>query len=174
MISKLNFTIIETHDDKTLGFLDTSIYNPRIIIQDPLIEITTPGFKIPSRPRVEPKSLNIFNSNNLGLTKASCEENMIILPDGLYKIRYSICPNDKLYIEKYFLKTSRIESRVNQAFLNLDYNNPGIEDLKNIEEIDLYINGAIAAANNQDSKLSSDLYKKASQLLNSFLKKCNC
>jgi hypothetical protein len=177
MISKLNFNIIDTHDFKTLGIVDVSWYNPDIKIENPLIEILVPGYTVAVSPYFMAKSLNIFNSNSLGLTKASCEEELIELPDGLWKVKYSICPNEKLFIEKFFLKTDKIQCKYNKAFLSLDFENlsTSVEKKKreDLSEIEMYINGAIAAANNQNSKLASDLYKKANSLLDK-IENCSC
>lgn len=177
MVSKLDFNIIDTHSFKTLGVVDTSWYNPDISIETPTIEILLPGYTLAVSPYFLPKSLNIFNSNTLGLTKASCEEELVDLPDGLWKIKYSICPNNILFVEKFFLKTDKIQCKYDKAFLSLDFSNiSGNQEKKKREdlaEIEVFISGAIAAANNQNSKLSSDLYKKANSLLSKF-EQCTC
>src|SRR5688572_19115909 len=103
MVSRLNFDIIDTHDFKTLGVLDTSWYNPDIKIETPTIEILPPGYTFAASPFFMIGALNVYNSNGLGITKASCEEELVQLPDGIWKVKYSICPNDKLFIEKFFL-----------------------------------------------------------------------
>lgn len=178
MISRLNFDIIDTHDFKTLGILDTSWYNPDIKIETPTIEILPPGYTVAASPFYMVGALNVYNSNGVGITRASCEEELIQLPDGIWKVRYSICPNDKLFIEKFFLKTDIIRCRYTKAFLNLDLNtcdNPyNVEKKKKLEEIEFYINGAVAAANDKDTKLANDLYNKASKLLDRYSDKCSC
>ena len=108
MVSKLNFNIVDTHDFKTLGIVDTSWYNPDITVETSTIEILPPGYTVAASPFFMIKALNVYNSNGLGITRASCEEDLVDLPDGLWKIKYSICPNDKLFIEKFFLKTDKI------------------------------------------------------------------
>lgn len=170
MISRLSFDIIDTHDFKTIGIVDTSWYNPDITIESPTLEILPPGYVSAVSPYFLPKALNIFNSNAVGITKASCEEELVDLPDGIWKVKYSICPNDKLFIEKFFLKTDKLQCRYAQAFLTLDFNLDFDDSLKKkkLEEIELFITGAIAAANDQNTKLASDLYQKASNLLDSF------
>jgi hypothetical protein len=170
MISRLGFDIIDTHDFKTLGIVDTSWYNPDITIETPTIEILPPGYKSAVSPFFMPRSLNIFNSNGVGITKATCEDELIDLPDGLWKIKYSICPNDKLFIEKFFLKTDKLQCRYAQAFLNLDFNLNSDDRSRRdaLDEIETFITGAIAAANDQNAKLASDLYKKASKMLDNF------
>ena len=123
------------------------------------------------------KALNIYNSNGLGITKASCEEDLMDLPDGLWKVKYSICPNDKLFIERFFLKTDKIQCKYDKAFLSLDLDNLSEETQKSkrkdLSSIEIFIQGAISAANNQNAKLASDLYKKADRLLNTF-GQCDC
>lgn len=177
MVSKLNFNIVDTHDFKTLGVVDTSWYNPDITVETPTIEILPPGYTVAASPFFMIKALNVYNSNGLGITRASCEEDLVDLPDGLWKIKYSICPNDKLFIEKFFLKTDKIQCKYDQAFLSLDLANLSTEKEKrkrqDLEEIEIFLQGAIAAANKKNAKLASDLYKKADNLLNKF-GDCNC
>jgi hypothetical protein len=112
MVSRLNVDITDTHDFKTLGIADVSWYNPDITIETPTIEILPPGYVHAASPFFMVGALNIYNSNGVGITKASCEEELVDLPDGLWKIKYSICPNDKLFIEKFFLKTDKIQCKL--------------------------------------------------------------
>jgi hypothetical protein len=178
MISRLSFDIIDTHDFKTLGILDTTWYNPDIKVETPTIEIIPPGYTIVASPFYMIKGLNIYNSNGLGITRASCEEDLVDLPDGIWRVKYSICPNDKLFIERFFLKTDKIWCRYTQAFLTLDLKNAeskkDVERKKKLNEIEFYINGAIAASNNQDAKNAIDLYNKAEKALSRFFSDCNC
>lgn len=171
MISRLNFDIIDTHDFKTLGIVDTSWYNPDITVESATIEILAPGYVYAVSPFFMPKALNVYNSNGVGITKASCEEELKDLPDGIWRVKYSICPNDKLYIEKFFLKTDKLRCKYNQAFLNLDLKSEG-EDKSGkkmrLDEIEFYIQGAIAASNDQNAKDAQDFYNKADKLLNKY------
>jgi hypothetical protein len=173
MISRLGLNIIDTHDSKTIGIVDTSWYNPDIAIETPVLEIIPPGYSQPVSPFFQARSLNIFNSNGVGITKASCEEELTELPDGLWKVKYSICPNDMLFIERFFLRTDRIQCKFTQAFLTLDLSDVNDEQQESNREklqiIEDFIEGAIAASNKQNSKLASDLYKKADNLLDQFM-----
>lgn len=177
MVSKLNFNIIDTHDFKTLGIVDTSWYNPDITVETPTIEILPPGYTVAASPYFMTKALNVYNSNGLGITRASCEDDLVDLPDGLWKVKYSICPNDQLFVERFFLKTDKIQCKYNKAFLSLDLENLSDskqqQKRKDLNEIEIFLNGSIAAANNQNAKLASDLYKKADNLLNRF-GQCDC
>lgn len=179
MISRLNFTIQDTHDFKTLGILDTSWYNPLIKVEESTIEIIPPGYKYAVSPFFMPGALNVYNSNGVGITKASCEEELQDLPDGIWRIKYSICPNDKLFIEKLFLKTDKLQCKYDQAFLSVDLDYPSGDEnqkikRKELAEIEFYIQGAIAASNNQDANTAIELYSKAEKLLNKFGKCASC
>lgn len=172
MISRLSFDIIDTHDFKTLGILDTTWYNPLITVETPTIEILPPGYVNAVSPYFMIGALNVYNSNGVGITKASCEEDLIDLPDGLWKIKYSICPNDKLFIEKFFLRTDRLRCSYNRAFLSLDLKNECAEKsdkMRKLNEIEFYIKGAIAASNDQNAKDAHDFYIKASKMLSKYL-----
>lgn len=172
MVSRLNFNIIDTHDPKTLGIVDTSWYNPDIVIEESKIEIIPPGFSHVASPFFMVKALNVYNSNGVGIGRASCEDQLSDLPDGLWRIKYSICPNDQLFIEKMFLKTDRIQCRYTQTFLSLDLSgNNEISEKDSrvaLEKIDFFMRGAVAASNNQNPKLAMDLYNKANNFLDDF------
>ena len=180
MVSKLNFNIIDTHDFKTLGIVDTSWYNPDITVETPTIEILVPGYSVAASPYFMFQALNIYNSNGLGITKASCEEDLVTLPDGLYKVRYSICPNDELYIERFFLRIDKLQCQYTQAFLNLDLkcDTPtSAEKRMKLDEVEFWMKGAISASNNQNAKDAHDFYQKADKLLTQYLSNnglCGC
>lgn len=176
MTSRLSFDIIDTHDFKTLGIVDTSWYNPLITVETATIEILPPGYVNAVSPFYMVGSLNVYNSNGVGITKASCEEELIDLPDGLWKVKYSICPNEKLFIEKFFLRTDKLRCRYNQAFLSLDLKNdpPDREKVRKLYEVEFYIKGAIAASNDQNAKDAHDFYQKADKLLSNYFSHCGC
>lgn len=176
-VTVLNFNVIDTHDFRTLGILDTSMYNPDMAIEEATFEITVPGSDEPVIPFYMPQALNVFNSQTLGITARGKKQER--LPDGIWKARYSICPNDKLFIERFFLKTDIIQCKFNQAFLNLDFSRLSSEEeirlRKLLSEIELYIEGAIVSANRQDTELAMKLYKKADQLLDNYFDgPCGC
>src|SRR5690606_27776149 len=99
--------------------------------------------------------------------------------DGIWKVKYSICPNDQLFVERFFLKTDQIQCRYEKAFLSLDLKLPSDSDeekkkRKDLAEIEFYIQGAIAAANDKNAVLAIELYNKADKLLNKWGKCGSC
>ena len=177
MVTVLDFDIIETHNPKTFGILDVSIYNILIPIENVEIEIYAPGYVYPAKPVFLSKSLNIFNSNNTGLTKATCEEDLVDLPDGIWKVRYSICPNDKLFIHKTWLRTNHIQTKFDQAVLKIDALDCDEKEKKNkkiikLREIEFLIESAVATVNQCNFQRGIDLYQRAVKEINLLLNSC--
>lgn len=70
------------------------------------LQITPPGYTVPSSLSVtNPNFRLILNACTLGmLPPASCSGSCPDIPDGLWNIRYSVSPNDKVYIEYKILR----------------------------------------------------------------------
>lgn len=104
----LQLDIPETACENILRIVDTSIYAPKHLL--PIgcerLDITLPGFSQPiyiSDDLEEGFSVNL-NATDLEIV---CEDpSKISLPDGLYTITYSICPNEKVNVTYYHLRTT--------------------------------------------------------------------
>ncbi len=160
---------IDTYNPKLLGIVDISTYPTNYPIVSPTLEITISGFAKQNIVFI-PKTLNLFDSNNLGIT---CElECTNPVPDGIITVKYSIFPANQYYVEKTFLRTDNFQESFDSAFLNLDI----VEcdgELKSIkkrqlDEIYYFLQTAIAAANKGSLQLSINLYQKASKMLEKF------
>jgi hypothetical protein len=46
----------------------------------------------------------ILNACTLGLQSSGCGTTSERLPDGIYVIRYSVSPNDRVYVEYHYLR----------------------------------------------------------------------
>jgi hypothetical protein len=106
MTSKLFLQEIPTNDCRILTFCDSSYYNPEIETENAILEITPPGFKYSIFFELKPKFTIVLNSSNLKIVPAKAATQLACLPDGIYKIRYSINPNDKVYVEYNFLRNT--------------------------------------------------------------------
>lgn len=60
---------------------------------------------------------NIFGSDTLGITEAGCKQP---LPDGIYKLKYSIAPAYANYVERTIMRVDRLQEKFDNAFLQLD------------------------------------------------------
>lgn len=150
--------------------VDISTYsnNPK----NPTLEIIVPGFNKKAVMFV-PKAANIITSEYLGLQDEFNE-----FPDGLYYLKYSVQPNTTRFVERQYFRTYRLKCLYDRAILSTDLLCPCAESKKTstrqkLLQINLLLNGAIAAASRVDNANAQALYDKASCLL-SELPKCNC
>jgi hypothetical protein len=171
-MTTLDINLLDSYKLSQIVFADVSVYdvNPT----NSSFEITVPGYDKINVVFV-PRVVNIFNATHLipNITNVSTP-----LPDGIYKIKYSVNPNTTTFVEKSFMRTSQIECKFYKAFLALegscDCNGFDNKRLKNsLRSIWLLIEGSVAASNQCDITSSYEMYHKADSLLNK-LKLCNC
>lgn len=147
MVSKLFLDISQSYNLKTMRVLDSSFYNEDIDISCARLEVTPPGFDYPVLINAEPYFNIVLNSSNLGLSKVTKYQDLAELPDGVYKIRYSIAPNDKVWVEYEHLRN---QQQLNQFFglycrlklSNLDPNRDQNNSLRELAKIKQYIDAA--------------------------------
>lgn len=177
MALQLDILVVPTYNTLTLGIADASIYptNPPVV-SSPTIEITVPGFDVVSLP-FNVNDFNIFNSLSLGLTAFG--EPLLPLPDGVYKLRYTVAPAYENFVEKTIIRVEQLQEKFDEAFMKLDMMECD-RAIKTQQKVDLntiyfFIQGAIAAANNCAVAESNKLYNQANMMLNNFLKNnCGC
>jgi hypothetical protein len=120
-------------DLKHLTLSDKSFYNPDLEIKSPLIQVTTPGMSIPININFEANKSVSLNSYHLKLSK---QNNLLDLPDGIYTIKYSICPVDVLFTEFYHYRITKLEHKyfklLCQSLSDCDKCNKELEQLKDI------------------------------------------
>jgi hypothetical protein len=173
---QLDILIIPTYSVLTIGVADASVYptNPPVV-SSPSIEIQIPGFGTKILPFV-PNEINVFTSSNLEITDIGCNQP---LPDGVYRIKYSVAPAYANYVEKTILRVEKLQEKFDNAFLKLNMMecDRAIKTQSSVDlnTINFFIQGAIAAANNCSEYESNKLYAQADNMLNSFLKSdCGC
>lgn len=104
----LQLDIPDTACENILRIVDASIYAPKhlLSIGCERLEVTLPGFTQPvyiTEDLEEGFSVNL-NANDLEIV---CDNPAhVTLADGLYTITYSICPNDKVSVTYYHLRTT--------------------------------------------------------------------
>jgi hypothetical protein len=106
-----------------LSIKDTSQYTTLLPVDCPELIITSPGFNSASMIKLDsftPGTGSSFDINisacQLGLQTSDCGNTRISLPDGIYIIKYSVAPNDKVYVEYNHL---RITSIINKYYTSL-------------------------------------------------------
>jgi hypothetical protein len=173
---KLDILVLPTYNVLTLGIADASTYpNDPPLVVAPTIEITVPNFGLATLPFVV-NDFNLFNSASLGITEVGGDQP---LPDGIYKLRYSITPAYINYVDKTIMRTERIQEKFDRAFLQLDLIECDraikTQSSVTLNTINFFIQGSIAAANNCAEYESNKLYAQANNMLDNFLKSnCGC
>jgi hypothetical protein len=172
MVTELILEFPETNNTKTFRVLDCSIYNPDLNIKCAILEITPPGFNIAAAYDLKKGFDLIVNSGNLGLTKSFTQNNAPNLPDGVYKIKYSVNPNDKLYVEYYYFRNQIQMRRYVGEVCNLfqdkcEYSDPQFtERLKQLTWIkDLIDTAKYTVEDKNDINSGIKLYNEANRLL---------
>lgn len=151
MISQLNLQFYEDYNLNTLTIIDRSIYNNDVVIDCERLLITVPGFIHPITIDNISKNFNrSFNAEDFKLVNYStCNCSWMELPDGLYIVNYSICPNDNVYVEYNYLRQTKIYKKYFKKLCALqlqgcEATNKTKELLKKLKTIESYLIAAKA------------------------------
>ncbi|MCA9495585.1 MAG: hypothetical protein KC589_01470 [Nanoarchaeota archaeon] len=178
MITQLDIYIDEVLNPKLLIIKDTSWYNPDIVPSNGVIDVKNPiDNKIYSIP-VGKDFLFTVNSNTLNITNVSDFKQLKELPDGIWTVKYSICPNQELFVEYSFLRNTKQTIKWMNLYCKLDLEKCNKknyqEELKSLRDIKDLIDAAKYKADCGKYEQSLELYDRANQLLDSFSGKCKC
>jgi major membrane immunogen (membrane-anchored lipoprotein) len=167
----LDLIFLDTHNSYTLAIGDISQYNG-VTVSTPTLEITVPNYGAVTLAFVA-NSVQVYNSDSLGITCEDDDCDEAPIPDGVYKVKYSIYPAYRNYIEKTFIRVAQLQEKFDSVYVKLDFmecdQKLKEQDKELLDTIQEYINGAISAANKCYNKLSMDLYRKASEAIDHFL-----
>lgn len=159
-----------------LTVCDESIYAEGLAVDCPSIVITPPGFTCP----IEFNCLDTFCCKNftacdLDLQTDGCQESCFNdLPDGIYVIKYSVSPHDKVFVEYNHLRITKALWMYNNILCDLDLSDcePGQETkmkLAKIRQIKTYLDAAKATVEIcHDPKKGMDLYNYAMKQMKKF------
>ena len=104
----LSLEIPTVSNCEVLCVKDTSQYTTKLEVDCSELLITMPGFTAPVLIKVDEKFDLCLNACVLALQKVDCGKKRTKLPDGVYVVRYSVSPNDKVYVEYNHLRITRI------------------------------------------------------------------
>lgn len=172
----LDIIIPDVHSPLLLGIGDISYYPTGFSIVNPSIEITAPNSERITLPFTA-QNFAVFNSNDLKLTCDVDPCDLLPLPDGIWEVKYSIAPSTTYCVTKKFLRVFNLLRRFEIAFMNVELMECSQQVKKQnhdvLDQIEYYIQGAIATANDCNYTKAMDLYREADKMLNLFLKtKC--
>jgi hypothetical protein len=107
----LSLDVLESANCSILNVVDTSVYSDQLPVECQELLITPPGFNAPVLTTVQ-EGFNLpFNACSLGIQTTGCNSSINQLPDGIYIIKYSVAPNDKVYVEYNHLRTTELLSQ---------------------------------------------------------------
>ncbi len=103
-----------------LSVRDTSQYADNLAVDCPELLITSPGFNSPTLIHVQPGFNLNLSSCAIGLQTTDCGTVRTHIPDGVYIIRYSVAPNDKVYVEYNHLRVTTLLSSYYNKLCDID------------------------------------------------------
>ena len=115
----LSLEVADTNNVNIIKIFDTSLYSSELGVDCPLLQVTAPGFTLPA---------NISVSSNFNVTLSACDLGIQLtncntpapLPDGVYIIRYSVSPNDKVFVEYTYLRVTVLLEEYNKQLCQLE------------------------------------------------------
>jgi len=119
----LGLDIVDTSNQNILKVSDISVYNSDLGVTCQELLITPPGFQVSTTVPITflQQGFNlVLTACDLGLQQAYCDSKFDPLPDGIYALRYSIAPNDYVYVEYNHLRTVEALNRLDKLFCQLD------------------------------------------------------
>lgn len=105
MRHQLSLEVPVIYNARLLRVDDSSNYTSALPIDCARLEITVPGFVSPVViSDLSGGFSNYFDACDLGLQTHGCADDTHDLPDGIYVIRYSVSPNDQVFVEYNHLR----------------------------------------------------------------------
>jgi hypothetical protein len=179
----LALDIPETACENIFRIWDASVYGVGLDVDCPRLDKYLPGFSLPiyytNNDLIVPPTVLLpgfvknFSTGDLGITHPNDPTGTF--PDGLYKIRYSVSPNEIVYVEYYHLRTTRL---MNMYFaeickIQLQPCEPTAEQnqkIKDLRYIKMYIESAKAKAEYCNSPVQAvEMYTYAENLLRKYI-----
>jgi hypothetical protein len=180
MISTLSLDIKNNGDCGNFRITDSSYYNPTLPITCVHLLIKTPVSGIPVEFEVEPYFSSVFNNANLNIQNTT-NDCLTVLPDGIYYIKYSINPNDRIYVEYNYLQNCiqiqnfiELSCKTFSSKCNYTYKEYKAK-LKELDEIKELIDGAkylVDYCNNPEDGML--MYNEANSLISKYKVNGNC
>ena len=173
----LALDIPETACENIIRIIDASVYGEGLAIDCPRLDIYLPGFSVPVYVTdIEPNFVLNLSTIDLGLTTS--DNPLGILPDGLYTIKYSVSPNETVFVQYYHLRTTMLMNKYYKEICKVQLQpcEPTAEQhqkMHDLRYIKMYIDAAKAKAEYCHSpKQAIEMYTYAEKLLNKYLSGC--
>lgn len=164
MAHKLKIEVEDIHQDPNyIRFIDWSEYDDRIEVTNKVCKVEIPGEENFKLVRVPTNGSIAYNSKSLKLST-----DIQNLPDGLYVVTFSVCPNEKVYTVVYHFRTVALEARL-MAYVGKALNDTITSEVNNIL-VDCLLKVKALKANcidNYNVQKAYDLYCEITDSINS-------
>ena len=161
-----------------LKIFDTSVYTSLIPITCPTLNITVPGFGYSNQ--IEGVDMIAFvNDSHITLTacdlqlqNSNCNTTLNNLPDGIYIIKYSVSPNETVYVEYNHMRITYALNKYYKILCDVDVAacDPPFKVQQRLEELRLIFMYLQAAKSKvefcHETQKGMSLYNYALKLLN--------
>lgn len=167
---QLFLDIPTTTNTNYLRIVDTSLYSLFIPATCPKLEIWTPGANTAKSFDVNVNFTMMLTTCQLGLQKNNCDV-LQDLPDGNYVVRYSLSPNDKVFVEYNHYRVTNLYNKYAKQMCEFDIcaAEPEADKKKlisDLAEVKSYMDAAkIKAEYCNDVKAAQELYDFANKKL---------
>lgn len=119
----LSLEVPDTMNKCILRIVDTSVYNGQVQVACPVLQVTLPGFVRPvtfDESVIQPGFSVNLTACDLEIQTENCGSTFVDLPDGIYIIKYSVSPNDLVYVEYNHLRMTKALNRYYGILCDLD------------------------------------------------------
>jgi hypothetical protein len=123
-----------------MKIFDTSVYltSPFIPVTCPTLNITVPGYGYSIQ--IEGTKMTDFVNNghttitacDLNLQTSDCGTSFVDIPDGIYIIKYSVSPNESVYVEYNHLRITQAMNKYYKILCDVDAN--GCEPTEKVKQ----------------------------------------
>jgi hypothetical protein len=146
---KLSLEVPDTLNKCIFRVVDTSIYADLVPTECGILQITPPGFTESYTLEYDPAFIENITLCELGIQTTNCDNYNNNFSDGVYVVRYSVAPNDLVYVEYNHLRITNALNLMNNLLCCIDIPDCAPqgkikETLKEIHILDAMLKGAKA------------------------------
>lgn len=155
-----------------LKIFDTSVYSDLLPVTCPTLNITVPGFGYSVQLDTTQDFVETITACNLGLQTTDCGTVNVDIPDGVYIIKYSVSPNDTVFVEYNHMRITQALNKYYNILCDVDANacDPPFKIKQRLEELRLIFMYLQAAKGKvefcHEPQKGMSLYNYAMKLLN--------
>lgn len=155
-----------------LKIFDTSVYSDLIPVTCPTLNITVPGFGYSVQLETTENFVDTITACDLGLQTTDCGTVNVDIPDGVYVIKYSVSPNETVYVEYNHMRITQALNKYYNVLCDVDVNacDPPFKIKQKLEELRLIFMYLQAAKGKvefcHEPQKGMSLYNYAMKLLN--------